>query len=108
MALGGGSNYLFGLPDPWHASTPRTDPHGDNSRYRFGYFVSSNSTLRIPMTAEEEQNMWSRLMKLEEQIAQVIDALVKLAEAPRVEEGVGGLDNPPRDRYGDSVGRPEM
>jgi hypothetical protein len=59
------------------------------------------------MTKEEEQNMWSRLVKLEEQISQIIDALLKLA-AREPEEGVGGLDEPPRDRYGDSVGRPEM
>jgi hypothetical protein len=59
------------------------------------------------MTEAEEQNMWLRLVKLEEQTSQVIDALLKLA-ARETEGGVGGLDDPPRDRYGDIVGRPEM
>lgn len=67
------------------------------------------------MTEEEEVNMWARLVKLEEQVGYLIDAVIKLAGEQLPNEprdpgtgGIGSMVEPVRDRYGDFVGRPEM
>jgi hypothetical protein len=52
MAPRGRGNYLFSVPNIRNASTPRANPHGDNGRYRFGYFVSLNPALRLSLMSE--------------------------------------------------------
>ena len=61
------------------------------------------------MTKAEEANMWERLVSLEEKVDELmrITAISRRA-VPRIEETPPGRPlEPPRDRYGADVGRPE-
>jgi hypothetical protein len=66
------------------------------------------------VTKAEEQNMWKRLVALEEAVTKLRDAPRKLltnpssSSAPREGEIISGTGEPPRDRYGAEVGRPGM
>ena len=54
------------------------------------------------MTAAEEANLWARIVALEEKVADLIESREGEVEQP------APLPEPPRDRYGDAVGRPGM
>ena len=59
------------------------------------------------MTKAEEQNMWSRLVALEKQVAKLAKPLPATRASREGELGTA-IDEPPRDRYGAAVGRPGM
>ena len=59
------------------------------------------------MTKAEEQNLWKRLVALEEKVAGLLFQKTLPTRLPK-EGGIGGIGDPPRDRYGVSVGRPDM
>ena len=51
--------------------------------------------------------MWKRLVALEEKVAGLLFQKTLPTRLPK-EGGIGGIGDPPRDRYGVSVGRPDM
>ena len=60
------------------------------------------------MTKGEEQNMWARLVTLEKQVVQLSKLLPKTHSPKEGETGSSSIGEPPRDRYGAAVGRPDM
>jgi hypothetical protein len=57
------------------------------------------------VTKAEEQNMWARLVALEKVVAKLLQKRDVAGPLPTVEPHAV---EPPRDRYGADVGRPDM
>jgi hypothetical protein len=104
MALGAGGRNIHYIPDPQHVTNPRAD--SDNRALHPGIdsFVGSDSAVGFFVTKAEEKNMWERLVALEEAVAKLMEKGTTLPANPIEPHAV----EPPRDRYGAEVGRPNM